>query len=190
MIWQLFFTFFQIGLFTFGGGYAMIPMIQDMVLSKNWCDLQTLVDFIAVSESTPGTFAINIATFIGSEKLGVAGALAATFGVVAPSFVIILLIAKNVKKFENNAYVKAAMFGLRPIVVGMIAAACLSVMRIALIASDGESALRVDWKAGVIFCIVLALSQLHKKIHPIFLVVLSAGLGILCYGVFASFGIY
>ena len=91
-LFELFVTFFQIGLFTFGGGYAMIPMIQDAVMRKGWMTEQELIDFIAVSESTPGPFAINIATYVGAETQGILGSVCATFGVVLPSFVIILII--------------------------------------------------------------------------------------------------
>ena len=98
---KLFLTFFKIGLFTFGGGYAMLPLIQEEVLSNGWMELSSLIDFIAVSESTPGPFAINIATYVGSQMgsdFGVIGSIfgsfCATLGVVLPSFIIILIVAK------------------------------------------------------------------------------------------------
>ena len=97
---QLFFTFVKIGLFTIGGGYAMIPLIQSEVIAHEWLAQQQLVDFIAVSESTPGPFAINIATFVGMQTYGILGALATTIGVVLPSFVIILIIAKFFLSFR------------------------------------------------------------------------------------------
>ena len=94
LLLKLFITFFKIGVFTFGGGYAMIPLITQEVLNNNWVDnTDVLIDFIAIAESTPGTFAINIATFIGFEQVGVIGAIAATLGVILPSFIIILIIA-------------------------------------------------------------------------------------------------
>ena len=91
---KLFITFFKIGLFTFGGGYAMLPMIQEQVQTNGWITSRELVDFIAVSESTPGPFAINISTYIGMEKAGIPGALCATVGVALPSFLIIIFLAK------------------------------------------------------------------------------------------------
>ena len=182
ILWQLFNTFFQIGLFTFGGGYAMIPMIQDMVMARGWSDMQTLVDFIAVSESTPGTFAINIATFIGTEINGIQGAIASTLGVILPSFVIILLIAKNIERFENNIYVKSAMFGLRPIVVGMIGAAAISVMQLAFLSNNQDGVIVPDMKSIIIFGAVLVLNRVFKKLHPIFFIIISAVFGILLYG--------
>ena len=91
---ELFLTFFMIGLFTFGGGYAMLPLIQEQVIGKGWMTSEQIVDFIAVSESTPGPFAVNRATFIGTQMGGVLGAVCATLGVVLPSFIIILIVAK------------------------------------------------------------------------------------------------
>ena len=90
---ELFLTFLMIGAFTFGGGYAMLPLIQEEVAAKGWIDAASLVDFVAVSESTPGPFAINMATYVGSEMGGVLGAACATLGVVLPSFVIFLIVA-------------------------------------------------------------------------------------------------
>ena len=97
---KLFWTFFRIGAFTFGGGYAMLPLIQEAVLANNWAEPEALINFIAVSESTPGPFAINMATYIGTVQGGVLGALCATLGVVTPSFIIILLVAKFFEKFN------------------------------------------------------------------------------------------
>ena len=96
---ELLLTFLKIGAFTFGGGYAMLPLIQAEVKSHGWLDTAELVDFIAVSESTPGPFAVNISTFVGMRTAGIPGALCATFGVVLPSFLIIILVAKFYEKF-------------------------------------------------------------------------------------------
>ncbi len=176
---ELFFTFLKIGAFTFGGGYAMFPLIQSEILSKGWMTSEEIVNFVAVSESTPGPFAINISTYIGSETGGVFGAFCATFGVVLPSFVIILIVARFFAKFSNNKYVQGVMTGLKPAVIGLIAAAAVSVGKTVFF-PDGFS-----WKvfgtfsficSAVIFLIVILLQI--KKIHPIFLIILSAGLGI------------
>ena len=102
---KLFWTFFRIGAFTFGGGYAMLPLIQEAVLANNWAEPEALINFIAVSESTPGPFAINMATYIGTVQGGVLGALCATLGVVTPSFIIILLVAKFFEKFKESKIV-------------------------------------------------------------------------------------
>ena len=124
---ELFWTFLKIGAFTFGGGYAMLPLIQAEVLSHGWMDASALVDFIAVSESTPGPFAINIATYVGAETGGIGGALCATLGVVLPSFVCILIVARCFEAFRSSFVVQGCMTGLKPAVVGLIGASVLSV---------------------------------------------------------------
>ena len=111
---DLFLAFLKIGLFTFGGGYAMLPMIQEEVTAHGWLNQSELIDFIAVSESTPGPFAVNIATFIGTRTGGVLGSLCATLGVVLPSFVIILIVARCYQKFKSSRLVIGAMNGLKP----------------------------------------------------------------------------
>ena len=105
---ELFFTFLKIGAFTFGGGYAMLPLIQQEVVSHQWMTLEQLVNFIAVSESTPGPLAVNLSTYVGAETGGLLGALCATFGVVLPSFVIILIVAKFYQPFRAIPLSKAA----------------------------------------------------------------------------------
>ncbi|MBP3320720.1 MAG: chromate transporter, partial [Clostridia bacterium] len=124
---ELFLSFLKIGAFTFGGGYAMLPLIMETVVSKGWMSEEALIDFVAVAESTPGPFAINIATYVGSEMGGFFGAVCATLGVVLPSFVIILIVAKCYEKFRKSKLVSGAMTGLKPVVVGLIGAAILSI---------------------------------------------------------------
>lgn len=103
LLLKLFGVFFKIGIFTFGGGYAMIPLIQEEVMKYNWVDsYNSLIDFIGISQSTPGAFAVNIGTFIGFEQAGILGAIFATLGVVLPSFIIILIIAMVFKKFKET----------------------------------------------------------------------------------------
>lgn len=170
---ELFLIFFKIGAFTFGGGYAMLPLIQQEVLSQGWMDLEQLVNFIAVSESTPGPLAVNLSTYIGAETAGLLGALSATIGVVLPSFVIILLVAKFYQAFQTNTLVKGCMNGLRPTVVGMIGASLLSVGASAFPAAGGV----MQWVlAAVLLAAILAAHW--KKVHPILLIVGSAVVGI------------
>lgn len=176
---ELFITFFKIGAFTFGGGYAMLPLIQAEVLSHQWLSQQSLIDFIAVSESTPGPFAVNIATYIGSETAGVLGSLAATTGVVLPSFLIILLVAKCFEKFKENNLIKGCMSGLKPAVVGLIGTAALSVAS-TVFAANGLS-ISIFTKPDFYFSLiifVIALFLAFKKLHPILIICLSAILGI------------
>lgn len=170
---ELFLIFFKIGAFTFGGGYAMLPLIQQEVLSQGWMDLEQLVNFIAVSESTPGPLAVNLSTYIGAETGGLLGSFCATIGVVLPSFVIILLVAKFYQAFQTNTLVKGCMNGLRPTVVGMIGASLLSVGASAFPAAGGV----MQWVlAAVLLAAILAAHW--KKVHPILLIVGSAVVGI------------
>jgi len=180
---SLFLTFFQIGLFTIGGGYAMIPLIQQVAIQNGWLSMQDLVDFIAISESTPGPFAVNIATFVGMHMSGLIGAFFTTLGVVLPSFIIILIIAKYFKNFKDNFYVQSVLVGLRPAVIGLITYAIYSIAIVNLFHFDLSGFWNiVDYKAFIILGILILIKILIKKIHPIWLIVLSAFLGILFYG--------
>jgi chromate transporter len=184
---QLFATFFKIGLFTIGGGYAMIPMIQDEVVKNGWLAVGELVDFIAIAESTPGPFAVNIATFVGMEQAGILGAACATLGVVLPSFIIILLIAKFFMSFKDNKYVAGAMVGLRPAVVGLIGSAVFSIAATIILSSkqviEGPHRLMggTSLKTVLIITVVFLISR-YKNLHPGFLMGISALMGILLFG--------
>ena len=172
---QLFWTFFKIGAFTFGGGYAMLPLIQSEVAAHGWMGAAELVNFVAVSESTPGPFAVNIATFVGVRLAGIPGAICATLGVALPSFIIILIVAKCFQRFKSSAIVQGCMSGLRPAVVGLIATALLSV---------GQTVFFPDGIAfGATFFVSLGAFLLSavfafKKLHPIWIIVISAAIGI------------
>ena len=182
---QLFWTFFKIGLFTFGGGYAMIPMIQQECTA--WLTESDIVNFIAVSESTPGPFAINIATFVGASQKGVLGALCTTLGVVLPSFIIILLIAAIIKNLLKFAGVKAALSAIRPAVVAMITATAFTLfLSVVIGTSKIGTAARFDWKALVILAIVIIAAVSwkawrKKAISPILLILFSGALGVAFY---------
>lgn len=167
---ELFWTFFLIGAFTFGGGYAMLPLIQIEVVKKGWLANEAVVNFIAVSESTPGPFAINMATYVGSEMAGVLGAVCATMGVVMPSFIIILIVAKCYDRFQKSKLVKGAMSGLKPAVIGMIGTAVLSIGKTVFV----QPGLLIS--AGI-FAVMTVLA--FKKVHPIIIICISAAAGIL-----------
>ncbi|WP_167957416.1 chromate transporter [Anaerosporobacter faecicola] len=173
----LFVTFFKIGLFTFGGGYAMLPLIQKEVLAHNWMAMEDLVNFIAVSESTPGPFAVNVSTYVGRVVGGIPGAFCATTGVVLPSFLIILLVAKGYERFKESKIVKGAMNGLHPAVVGLIAAAALSIGQ-SVFLHNGQQRLSIENGISV-GIMILAGFLLYKKKHPILVIVLSGVIGIL-----------
>lgn len=124
---KLFLTFLQVGAVSFGGGYAMISLIKEMVLAHGWLNEEQLLNMIAVSESTPGPIAVNMATFVGSTQGGILGSFVATLGVVLPSFVIILLIAALIQNFLKYKGVQAFLGGIRPCVVGMIIATAITI---------------------------------------------------------------
>ena len=176
---ELFFTFLMIGAFTFGGGYAMLPLIQEEVAAKGWVDAAALVDFVAVSESTPGPFAINMATYVGAEVGGVLGSVCATLGVVIPSFVVILIVAKCYDKFRQSKVVKGCMSGLKPAVVGLIGGAVVSVGATVFFPVGWMLTAFTELKfylAAVICAVMMVLA--FKKVHPIIIICISAVVGI------------
>ncbi len=180
IFFELFWTFFKIGLFTFGGGYAMIPLIQDEVVKNGWLQPDMIIDFIAISESTPGTFAINISTYVGTHLAGIFGAFCATLGVVLPSTIIILMIAKIYNSFSENKYVRGCLSGLRPAVVGLIASAVLSIAKTVFFKNSisFQSIMNRQFVYTVaIFAIVVTMA--FKKVNLIKVIGVSAILGLL-----------
>lgn len=170
-MWQLFKTFFQIGFFTIGGGYAMIPLIQQKVVEKNgWTGEQELLDLIAVAQSCPGVFAVNISIFIGYKKHGVRGAFISALGTCLPSFIIILALAFFFRQFRDNVWVEHFFRGIRPAVVALIA---LPVFRMA------KSAHICRWNAWI--PVVSALLIWMVGVSPIY-IILVAGVGGYVYG--------
>ena len=177
---ELFFTFLMIGAITFGGGYAMLPIIQKEVAAKGWVDAAALVDFVAVSESTPGPFAINMATYVGSEVGGVFGAVCATLGVVIPSFVVILIVAKCYDAFRQSKVVKGCMSGLKPAVVGLIGGAVISVGLTVFFPNGMTFAAFSQAKFYLAAGITAVMAVLaFKKVHPIIIICISAVVGII-----------
>lgn len=173
--WELFRVFFLIGAFTFGGGYAMVAMVQQQVVSRGWMDAQSVIDFIAIAESTPGPIAVNMATFVGAEMGGVVGSVCATLGVVLPSFIVILVVARCYEAFRKSKWVQGAMSGLKPAVVGLIASAVASVGA-AVFASKAESA---TWFWWAVTAGMLVLSLRFKKLHPIVIICICAVIGVI-----------
>ena len=184
----LFLTFLKIGAVSFGGGYGMIPLIKEAVIANNWLTEDEFINFIAVSESTPGPIAINMATFIGSTQGGFLGAVLATLGVVLPAFVIILIVASVIKGLLQFAGVKAFLGGVRPIVNGLIIATALSmVLSIILSLKTVESDISYDWRALVILAVLTVSWFIMKKffkkdLSPFIMIIASAALGIVFYG--------
>ena len=182
----LFYTFFLIGLFTFGGGYAMIPMINEQVTSNGWMNTSELQNFIAVSEMTPGPFAVNIATFVGSKVGGVFGAVCATLGVVLPSLIIIIIVALILRKFLNNKFVKGALFGVRPIVLALILSTAITFFFKAVMPYENGSISTFNWKAfGLLSILILFMFTYKitkkKALNPLCLLLLSGLLGLIVF---------
>ena len=176
---ELFLGFLEVGCFSFGGAYAAIPLIRDVVLKYGWLEEETLLYFIGVCESTPGPIMINLATYVGSSQAGILGSLLATFAVVLPAFLIILGVVAIIDKFLGNPWVKALMNGLKPGVIGVILATGIS-----LILSNLSAGTALDVRAlvltGILGALILGSRLIRKKkIAPIPLIGISALLGIL-----------
>ena len=171
---QLFLSFLQIGLFSFGGGYAAMPLIQGQVVTQHgWLSMEEFTDLITISQMTPGPIAINSATFVGIKIAGIPGALVATGGCILPSCVIVTLIAKLYLKFRNMAMLQGVLNSLRPAVVAMIASAGISILLTAFWGSGAAvDLLRTNWVLVVIFVICLVLLQ-KFKMNPIWVMVLA-----------------
>lgn len=186
---QLFLTFLQIGAVSFGGGYGMISLIREKVLEFGWLTEEELLNMIAVSESTPGPIAVNMATFIGSAQGGMLGSLLATLGVVLPSFLIILLIASIIRNFLKYKGVQGFLSGVRPCIVALIIATAITMLLSTLFGfSTVKNGFSLDYKAMIIFAIIVAIALIFKKIKkkkpsPIIMIVISAGLGMILYSI-------
>jgi chromate transporter len=170
MTLQMFWIFFKIGLFSIGGGYAMIPLINSELVANGLMTQLEVSDIVAISQMTPGPFAINAATFSGVKILGLYGGIVTTVGVVLPSFIISLLLAKYFFKFEDNIIVRRAMWGLRPAVTGLIAAAAVFMALPALLGAESFAA--INW-GGL----------LDKIDIPSIVIALGAGIAIMKFKV-------
>ena len=187
---QLFWTFFKIGLFTFGGGYAMIPLISQEVVGLNWLTEAQLINYIGISEATPGPFAINIATFVGATQGGFFGAVCSTLGVVLPSFIIILLVASIFRHFEENKFVKGALRGINPVVYALIigTGVVLLVENFWTNAFDFSATPDFDYISLIIAAVVVAGSLVFKKVKgknlsAIWIIVFGAVAGMVLYSI-------
>ena len=174
---KLFIEFFKTGLFAVGGGLATIPFLTAMTEKYDWFTPQQLADMIAVAESTPGPIGVNTATFAGFRAAGIPGAVIATFGLVLPSFLIILAIAGALQKYKSNPLVQNAFSGLRPASTGLIAAAGWSVLKTAL---SGANIMGISLPAGLLFAAIMILSNTKKlkSLHPAAFIGLAAVVGI------------
>ena len=169
----LFNTFFKIGLFTFGGGYAMIPLIKEYILKYSWASNDEIIEFIGISESTPGPFAINISTFIGYKNKGILGSIATTLGVILPSFIIILIIVKFYNKFKETYIVQYVLNNLKPIIIALLTYSIISI---------GEKILFLNRSINLINLLLflfLLFINIKYKPSPVKLIFISGILGVL-----------
>ena len=187
---QLFWAFFQIGLFSFGGGYAALPLISQQVVSTyHWISQNTFTDLITISQMTPGPIAVNSATFVGIKIAGIPGALAATFGCILPSCIIVTVIAKLYLKYRSMEVLQGVLGSLRPAVVAMIAAAGISILISAFWGSRNLIALAgTKWSLVVIFVVCMILLR-KVKMNPIWVMVLAGVMkvGMHCISAFSVF---
>lgn len=171
ILFYLLYIFFKIGLFSFGGGYAMLPLIrQYVVVSNPWVTANEFTDLVAISQATPGPIAINAATYIGFKVGGMWGSIFATLGIVLPSFIVMLIITKFFLKFKNSKYMEDAFSGIRKAAIGLIAAAAI------LVAFDSF----IDYKSIIIFLVAFIASYKYKA-DPITMTILAGIAGFLIY---------
>ncbi|NLM12366.1 chromate transporter [Defluviitalea saccharophila] len=175
--------FFKIGLFAIGGGLATLPFLQELAEKYHWISSYDLINMIAISESTPGPIGINTATFVGYKTAGIIGSVLTTLGIVTPSIIIIIIIAHYYMKFSEEPIVRASLNGIRPTVIGLIAAAGFEVAKIALLninqfIKTGVLLELLNYKAIVLFAILLYLIIKYKK-HPILYIIASGIIGII-----------
>lgn len=181
---SLFWEFLKIGMFAFGGAYGAIPLVKECVLTQGWLDDTMFGNMVALSESTPGPMMINAATYIGASQAGVCGAVAATLGVILPSFVIILFITIFLRKWLKHKNVQAVLRGIKPCLMGVILA---TGVYMALTAVFGKmDSVVLDWSALVILVVLIALSFVYplmkkKEFSPILLIVIAAAFGIVIF---------
>ena len=182
---RLFYEFFKTGLFAVGGGMATVPFLYDISESTGWFTTEELANMIAVGESTPGPIGVNMATYVGFTTGGIPGAIVATLGLVTPSVIVILIIARFLQQFRSNRYVDAGFYGLRPCSVGLIAAAGMSVVVLSLLNTGlyqqtGNWMDLFRWKCILLAAILLVCTRWVPKIksmHPIILILASAVIG-------------
>ena len=187
---KLFLTFLEIGAVSFGGGYAMISFISEKAIANCWLTEEELLNMIAVSESTPGPIAVNMATYVGSTQGGILGSVLATLGVILPSFIIILIVSALLKRFLEYKGVASFLKGVRPAVVGLIVATASTMLLSLMFGIKDFTFLKisVDLKSLVILFAIIAIALIYKKMFkkkpsPIKLILVSAILGIVFWGI-------
>ncbi|QEN06918.1 chromate transporter [Oceanispirochaeta crateris] len=184
-ILSLYLIFFKIGLFTIGGGLAALPLLQNEALRRNWFSQAEFFHMVAVSESTPGPIGVNMATYVGWENAGLLGSLAATFGLVTPSVIIIVIVARYFFHINEKPLVQSALSGLRPAVTGLIATAAYNVLTVAVFPLQNflESGLWGDLfdPVTILLFVTIAVTYAKWKAHPIFYIAGAALAGMILF---------
>jgi chromate transporter len=175
---QLFFEFFKIGLFAIGGGLVTIPFLYDLAEKTEWFSANILVDMIAIGESTPGPIGVNMATYVGYYTNGIIGGIIATFGLVLPSLVIIIIISKMLQKVKDNPTIKNLFYGIRPVALALILSAGLDIIFSNILNLTNDIVTII--KSIVLFGILL-FSIRKVKIHPVWFIIISAVIGIVIF---------
>lgn len=180
---KLFLSFFQIGLFSIGGGYAAMPLIQAQVVDKHqWITLTEFTDLITIAEMTPGPIAINSATFVGNQIAGIPGSMIATLGCIIPSFIIVLTLGYLYRKYRDLKVVRGALAGLRPAVVALIASAGMSIVALAFWGEGGFSSSISNINIVAVILFAISLTILRKwKANPIYIMVGCGIAGLIIY---------
>ena len=188
MLLRLFYEFFKVGLFAIGGGMATFPFLTDLAAKTGWYTQAQLVDMVAIAESTPGPIGVNNATYVGFTVAGIPGALTATIGLITPSVIIILIIARVLARFRDSKLVQNVFYGLRPASTGLIAAAGFSVVLLALTGAQVDSVRgllhwqgSIHWPGILLAAVLLVLTRKVKQtknLHPVVFIALSAVVGI------------
>lgn len=189
---ELLWSFMKIGLFSFGGGYASVPLIQSQVVDLyHWMDMTEFVDIITISQMTPGPVAINCATFVGIRVGGIPGALVATFGCVLPSCIIVLTLAFIYQKYRNVPVIQGILGGLRPAIVALIASAGVSILQLSIYPRTDEAfrLQNIDWLAIVFFVLCFLILRKAKKLNPIFVMLGAGGVSLVLYLILKAAGI-
>ena len=171
--WQLFWSFLQVGLFSFGGGYAAMPLIQGQIVELHgWLTMEEFTDLVTISQMTPGPIAVNSATFVGIRIGGVGGALVSTLGCILPSLIIVMTLAYFYTKYKNIAVIQGVLSGLRPAVVAMIASAGISILQTAFWGGAAVTFSGISWLMVALFVVAFLLLQTHR-IGPIQVMILA-----------------
>lgn len=183
IFFELFINFFFIGLTSIGGGLSTIPLMTEILTTKGWMIQTEIIDMIAVSEMTPGPIGINMATYAGNKTAGIPGGIVATLGLVAPSIIIIIIVAHFYTKYKDNEYVNRTMTIIRPVVTGLIAAVCANLAVISLfnieLARETGSFLQVFNMIPILIGVLVFIANFKFRVHPVILIVSSAVIGII-----------